>query len=331
VGIPRAILVPVDGSSFAEHALPYGLGIARRTGATLHLALVHVPADTMAPAYPLADVVEARLTEERDREVIYLDRLVERLAPSGVELRRALLHGRVSEALTAYVEEASIDLVAMTTHGRGGFQRAWLGSTTDAMCRECPAPILLIRPSATGGEVDASSDHAFRRVLAALDGSQASERALAGALALGVTAEASVVLAHVVGPPVAAASPYLPDPIQLTQEEVAARTARVQRYLTGVASWAELEDRAVETRIMTDYEPAPAILDLAETVDADLLVLGTHGRGGLRRLILGSVADKVVRGTHRAVFVHRGAGRNAWAERIPDDGSVDEAEAPALP
>jgi nucleotide-binding universal stress UspA family protein len=269
----------------------------------------------VAPTYPLADVVEARLVEERDQEVSYLEELAERLAPSGVTIHRAFLHGNVAEALAQFVDEQRIDLVAMTTHGRGGIQRAWLGSTTDAMVRQCRAPLLLMRPSDETREIRPTSDREIRRMLVALDGSQAAERALDAALELGIAASAAVILSHVLQPPVASASPYLPDTIHLTHEEIAAREAHVQEYLDGVAGGSGLAGRDVTTRIIVDYEPALGILDLADEAGADLVVMGTHGRGGVRRIILGSVADKVIRGTHRPVLVYRGEGRRAepWA------------------
>jgi nucleotide-binding universal stress UspA family protein len=318
VAIPRAVVVPVDGSNFAEHAIPYGLGLARRTGATLHLTLVHVPSDLATPGYPLGEVVAARVAEDRDREAAYLEELVERLAPSGVDLHPALLRGPVADALSAYAEEHEAALVIMTTHGRGGLQRAWLGSTTDGMVRRCCAPLLLIRPCDETREIHAASDRAFRKVLVALDGSETAERALADAVALPLTVDASLVLAHVMAPPVAASSPYLPQTIQLSQEEMEHREASLKAYLESVASVAELGERAVDTRVVVDYDVAPAIMDLAEETDADLIALGTHGRTGLRRMVLGSVADKVIRGTRRAVLVHRGRGGASWRKLHQD-------------
>jgi nucleotide-binding universal stress UspA family protein len=312
VAIPRAVVVPVDGSNFAEHAIPYGLAVARRTGAPLHLALVHVPGDLATPGYPLAEAVAARVAQDRDREANYLQELMERLAPSGVELRPALLRGAVADALSGYAEEHEVDLVIMTTHGRGGLQRAWLGSTTDGMIRRCCAPLLLIRPCDETREILPSSDRAFTRVLVALDGSETAERALADAVELPLTDDASLVLAHVMAPAVAAASPYLPQTIQLSEEEMAHREESLGAYLKSVAAVTELGDRAVETRVVVDYDVAPAVIALAEEVDADLIALGTHGRTGLRRMVLGSVADKVIRGTRRAVLVHRGRGGASW-------------------
>ncbi|MFO7893763.1 MAG: universal stress protein [Longimicrobiales bacterium] len=306
--MPRRVLVPVDGSNFSEHALPYALGVARRTGATLHLALVHVPAETVSSTYPLADAVEGHDAELREHDTTYMEGLVERLKPSRVEIRPALLGGRVGPALADYVDDVGIDLIVMTTHGRGGLQRAWLGSTADSLIRHCMIPILLVRPRDETREIGPDSDRIIGKVLAALDGSDTSETALRDAFELGITEGASLVLVHALQPPVAAASPYLPHTIQLTQDEMEAREGHMEDYLERVADQPWLGERETAVRVRVDYHPAPAILELAEEEDVDLIALGTHGRGGIRRLILGSVADKVIRGTHRPVLVHRGVG-----------------------
>ena len=309
--MPTSVLVPVDGSNFAEHALPYALGIARRTGARLHLSLVHVPPDIVSPHYPLAEALEAHEAERQDQDTAYIEDLVERLRPSGVELRSTVLRGRVAAALARHVEEEEIGLVVLTTHGRGGIQRAWLGSTADSLIRHCMIPILLVRPVEETREIGPEADRRLERLLVALDGSETAEIALRDALELGVTDGARLRLLHVLQPPVASASPYLPHTIQLTHDEMTAREEYMKRYLDDVAEKDWLKGHEVETQVVVEYHPAPAVLTAADEMDADLIVLGTHGRGGLRRMILGSVADKVIRGTHRPVLVHRGVGRIA--------------------
>lgn len=323
--MPSKVLVPVDGSNFAEHALPYALGVARRTGSTLHLALVHVPTEMVSPTYPLVDAMEDRDAELREHDAAYMEDLVERLEPSGVEVRPALLNGRVASALADYVDDRQIDLVVMTTHGRGGIQRAWLGSTADSLIRHCMIPILLVRPSEETREIGPESDREVHRVLAALDGSDTAETALRDAFELGITADASLILVHTLQPPVAAASPYLPHTIQLTHDEMEARERHMKGYLERVAGEAWLGDRSTELRVQVDYHPAPAILEVAEEEDVDLITVGTHGRGGLRRLVLGSVADKVIRGTHRPVLVHRGVGAIARLRTHGQSESSDDA------
>ena len=309
----RSILVPVDGSNFAEHALPYALTVARRSGATLHLALVHVPLEVVNPSYPLAEEIAERELEQRDHDATYLDGLMARMGASGVPIRRALLRGNVAAALGRYVEEHRIDLIVMTTHGRGGLQRAWLGSTADSLLRRLMIPLLLVRPAEETREIDPGAEITFRRILAALDGSRTAERALQDAIELGVTADATVMLATVLQPPITAYSPYIPHAVQITHDEVEARRVGMERYLTDVAAADWLAGRTVVKEMRVDYHAAHAIIELARLNEADLIVLGTHGRGGLRRFILGSVADKVIRGTSRPVLVHRGV---AADERI---------------
>lgn len=320
----NSVLVPVDGSNFAEHALPYALGIARRTGATLHLALVHVPADVVGPTYPLTEAIQAHHEEQRDHETAYVEELVERLRPSGVKIRPALLRGRVTPALAEYVDEEGIGVVVMTTHGRGGFQRTWLGSTADGLIRHCMIPLLLVRPADGTRDFGPDSDREIRRIVAAVDGSEAAEAALGDALKLGITRGATVTLLHVLQPSVAAASPYLPHSIQLTPDEAEAREAHMRRYMETLAASDMMKGWRSEARVVLDFQAAPALLDVAEELDADLIVVGTHGRGGLRRLILGSVADKVIRGTHRPVLVHRGVGRIARLTHLRDRHQTSE-------
>lgn len=231
--------------------------------------------------------MESQVGEDRERESEYMEGLLERLGPADMEVRPALLRGHVTDALVRYVDDHDIGIVVMTTHGRGGLERAWLGSTTDCMVRHCPAPVLLIRPSDATREVTPASDGVFNRLLVALDGSDIAEDALVAALGLGITEDASVVLMRAVSSP----------------------NHAVDEYLAGVARSTVLVGREVETRVVTDRDPASAIMETARALDADLIVMGTHGRGGLKRIIVGSVADKVVRGTHRAVLVNRGRRR----------------------
>lgn len=299
--MPRSILVPVDGSRFAEHALPHAL--ARRSGARVHLALVHVPLEVTSASPPLAEEVAATEAWQLEEESVYMERLLERLFADGIEPAYALLRGHVPAAIGRYVEDHEIELVVMTTHGRGGLQRAWLGSTADSLLRRLLIPLLLVRPSQETGEV-AVAEPRFSRVISALDGSRTAERALQDAVELGAAADAAITLAHILQPAVAAWSPYLPHPVQVTEDSL--RQGTMQRYLDAVAASPWLEGRSVGTVLRVDHNPAHALLDLAGELEADLIVMGTHGRGGLRRMILGSVADKVIRGTSRSVLVHRG-------------------------
>lgn len=298
----RAILVPVDGSNFAEHALPYALGVARRTAAVLHLGLVHTPVEVLNPNYPLAAQLERQDDRLRAWNAGYMEDLVARLRPSGVDVRPALLEGPVVPTLRRFVEENCVELVIMTTHGRGGVERAWLGSNADGLLRTLEVPLLLVRPSEETREIGPDSDQVFRRVVAAMDGSDMATAALRDAAELGVLGNASITLAHVLEPPVAPFTHYVGvDPDLLEARKIGAR-----HTLEALLREEWLRDRPVNVEVTVDHFPAECLLDLANHANADLIVVGTRGRGPLKRLLLGSVADKVIRGTYRPVLVRRG-------------------------
>src|SRR5688572_14495020 len=124
----RTILVPLDGSAFGEHALAPALGLARRVGATIRLALVHEPigaplATTPAPVLinpmPAVVVPDPRLDEElRAQRRSYLLSVAQRVAGQpGVRVTMKLLEGAVADALVGYADDIAADLVVMTTHG----------------------------------------------------------------------------------------------------------------------------------------------------------------------------------------------------------------------
>src|SRR5262245_58620128 len=131
----RSILVPLDGSPFGEHALPLALSLARRAGASLQLVHVHVP---VAPAFskgfiPNEAVWDVKLLEQSKD---YLNATARRLAAvSSVPTQPVLLHGSVPDAILERLRSTNVDLVLMTTHGRGPLARAWLGSVADELVR----------------------------------------------------------------------------------------------------------------------------------------------------------------------------------------------------
>jgi nucleotide-binding universal stress UspA family protein len=303
-----SILVPLDGSRFGEHALPYALTITRRTGARVEVVCVHVPPPPL-PSDTLLPPEDALDAEFRMQELDYLDGVVPKLSAAGMQATSSLLDGRtVVEALAEHAAVSGADLVVMTTHGRGPLSRFWLGSVADALMRRLTAPLLLIRPR----EDDAPSLAAalpLRRVLVPLDGSEEAEAVLQPAADL-AGADAEYTLFRVVDPlPVVGldAPLYSPrgDGPPSRRLQIAAEEARA--YLDGPARRLRGRGARVETRTAVDPSPGAAILYGAAAAKCDLIALATHGRGGLARLLLGSVADKVVRGAAVPVLVHRTA------------------------
>jgi nucleotide-binding universal stress UspA family protein len=299
----RKILVPLDGSSVGEQALPLALSVARRAEAALEVVHVHVP---LAPLYtePRPNMETPLETRARRQARAYLDEVARRLrAQVKVAVNTAFLEGAVAETLQAHAAAAGADLVVMTTHGRGPLNRLWLGNVADELLRKLSIPLLLIRPRQT--EVDLTSDPVLRRVLIPLDGSPLAESVLEPALALGGLVGAEYTLLRVVQP-VLYAAPALGGldsgwaDTTLTDE----LQTQAREYVDGVAK--RLRERSVSAQPVVTFDPSPAgaILEEAQARGSDLIALATHGRGGLRRAVLGSVADKVIRGSTSAVLVY---------------------------
>lgn len=294
------LLVPLDGSSFAESALPAALSIAGRTGGTIELATVREPLTAM--------VYQEWMGPDGGWEEPYLEVVIRRFSQaSEVELTGQVLSGRIAQALEEHVDEVGADLVVMATHGRGPLSRAWLGSVADSVIRRSTTPILLVRPEEDGeAERDVKElETEFSRILIPLDGSDLSETILEPAVALGRLFDASYTLVRVVHYPAGLASPYLPDTVTLNQQLVDEAKDRARAYLAGVAEGLREEGLQVETRVTVEPQPANGIVGLVREDGFDLIAMATHGRGGVSRALLGSVADKVLRGADTPTLVVR--------------------------
>jgi nucleotide-binding universal stress UspA family protein len=300
----RRILFPVDGSTFAEHALPYVADIARRESASVYVSLVHTTHTATALEPDMADRLRDWDRSQRERDAEYLKELGSRLQrETGGEVEPRLLDGEVVPMLEREVRALDIDLVVMTSHGRGGMERAWLGSVADALVRHLDVPVLLVRPS---DDEPLGRDEAggYGHVVIALDGSERADRAIEPALALAGSG-VRITLLRVVSPPPSVGSPYLPHAIQYSHDEVEKRTREAQVYLTERAASLRQDHPAldVEVAVVTDMHTARAILAFAEDGGAGLIAITTHGRSPASRLLMGSVTDKVVRAATVPVLV----------------------------
>ena len=307
----QSLLVPLDGSSFSEHALPVALGIARRAGAALHLIHVHPP---WAAGYAEASLVLDDSLEllAKQHEHTYLDDLVSRLkALAPVQVSSSLVEGDVPAMVRAAVTSTGADLVVMTTHGRSPLGRFWLGSVADELVRDVPAPMLLIRPH--DAKPDLTQEPTFRHLLLPLDGSPLAEQMIEPAVALGTLTNADYTLVRVIRTPAPWAFPAEPGSLEHNVEAMLDQLDKLEEqmrseaaaYLDGVAGRLRQRGLRVATRVVMADQPAPAILHEASPPAVDLVALETHGRRGLSRLLLGSVADKVIRGAAVPVLVQR--------------------------
>lgn len=283
----RSILVPIDGSKLAERALSIAIPLAEQHGARLILLHAHEPITVMnmvAAGVPFNDTAldETMRTDAR----AYVDKLAKRtrrLTTAPVE--GVFRDGAVASTLVAYAAESDVGLIVMSTHGRGGFQRFWLGSVTDAVLRQVTVPVLLVRGTRTVAKRILGTPP-FVRAVVPVDGSARAEEALSAAKALFGKAQARITLVHVLHPMSAVAGMNLKrDP----EAEV------VRDYLEPLARRTASETLEVRHEVKIDAHVARVLLAAAEAHDADLIAIAGQGLGGVQRLLVGSVADKLIR------------------------------------
>ena len=305
----RLLLVPLDGSVFAEHALSAAAAIAKRTKATILLARVHLPI-----GYGDLAGVEQWERDTRRDETEYLVRVAAGLEREhGVTVRTVLLNEPVTAALCERARDEHADLIVMCTHGHTGFSRAWLGSVADGVARNAAVPVLLLRPRhPQATERIESPDRLFESAVIPLDGSPLAEAVLDPAAMLATVMDSAVTLLRVVEPVVVRAVDYpLPYPLPLA---VADAEATERAMLTADTYLEEIARRVrsshprvvVSSQVRRGDRAAAAILDVAKQTNAGLVAMATHGRG-MSRLLVGSVADKVLRGSDVAVLLFRPA------------------------
>src|SRR5690606_21989880 len=201
-----------------------------------------------------------------------------------------------------YVREHAIDLVVMTTHGRGGISRAWLGSVADSFIRQSTAPILLIRPDARERSATAARQAPARHILIPLDGSETAERVIGAAVKLGSPSAARYLLLRVVTP-LSVVADYGPPSAVFDDPTLSDRRREAVEYVSRLAERMSDDGFDVAGAVVIAPSAAAAITEYADAHDADLIAIGTRGLGGPRRMLLGSVADKIVRTSRRPVLV----------------------------
>jgi nucleotide-binding universal stress UspA family protein len=304
----KHLLVPLDGSSLAEAALPAAVYLAQTLDASV--TLMHI-IETDAPEkvhgeQHLADPDEARH---------YLDEVATRAFPSSLRVERHV-HTRaasdVARAIFEHVDELAPDLIVMCTHGRGGLRGLLFGSIAQQVIALGQTPVLLIRPreegtTETGGEQTegiasppsgrqgVAPTFLLRRVLVPLDGNPDHEQGLDVAAGLARACSADVYMLMVIPTTdtltwhSGATARLLPSTtaalLDIAQDDAVSylRKCMAPLQATGLGVAAEIQRG----------EPAKTIVDTARRVEADLIALGTHGRSGMDAFWSGSITPKV--------------------------------------
>ena len=281
----RRILVPLDGSALAERALPYAEALAKRTGATLRLVQA-----VLAPVVPSNNWARAQQRAVMQAEE-YLRRTSAALAERGTAAETAVVYGDAAGVILDTVEAWPADLVVMATHGRSGLGRWLYGSVAKAVLVRSPVPVLLVRAWQAGQLAEAPGERP--RVLVPLDGSTFAESALPAARELAEALDGTLVLLQAIRQPEHALTADGRMVASVDQQLAAAREASLADLLD-VARRLGLEPGRVTLEVRVGA-PASAIVAASRAHQAALVVMATHGRTGLVRLVTGSVAGEVLR------------------------------------
>jgi len=298
----KTILVPLDGSTFGEHALPAALAIARKGSARIDLVHIHqVVATTISPAsVPFFDPkIDLDL---RDLEARYLEDVAAQIAAVwDGSVTHTVLDSPIIAALCQRAHEVDAGLIVLSTHGRGGVARAWLGSVADRIIRQAKIPTLAIRP--IGERPKLRHEPVFDHILIPLDGSPLAEQALSLITQIRGDTPAHYDLVRVVEPITHGMTISGVEPV-IDVEAQEAAWQQATHYLDQIAVPLRQRGHVVMTYVPIGH-PASAILERAEADATTLIAMTTHGRSGLARMIVGSVADKVLRGATSPVLIYR--------------------------
>lgn len=275
--------------------------VARSTGAAVRVVIVHDPSAYIpfAPGEVAIPIYDERLAEiHREADQQLLDKAVAQFAASGVEATGVLLEGTVIEALLEYAAYEKADLVVMGSHGRGGFERLRLGSVTTSYLTRSSVPTLLVPGSDASGNADLSSGV----LLCPLDGSPFAEQALKHAQSLAQAMGMRMHLIAVAVPHAVAMAPFGAEALLADSTAMQAEHETREAYLSEVAArcpegttWSAVSDMSV----------AQGLLAAARAMGASAMAVATHGRGGFKRLVLGSVTDELLRNSEVPVLVFR--------------------------
>ncbi|MFZ5917303.1 MAG: universal stress protein [Chloroflexota bacterium] len=296
------ILVPLDGSALAEQALPHAVALGQGLSAGLELLRTVVILPDAGDLLSEAGLEEAALIDRLDAEArAYLTKIAARLEAPGLKVQCTVEHGPAAETIVAHAERHAARLIVMATHGYTGIKRWSHGSVAERVLQSAGVPVLMVRGQ--DGEVKvAASAAAIRRVLVTLDGSSTAEQVLPAIAPIAQALESELVLFRV---PIVYASGTLMGEWYLPAQgtfEMAEQS--VQAYLDTTAQ--RLRERGLQVSTAMRIGPvADSIIEYAAVNRIDLIAICTHGRTGLARWALGSVADRVLRAGNVPILLVR--------------------------
>ncbi len=308
------VLVPLDNTEISEGIIPLVTQLAQGLDMEVVLATAinqdHTPRGLFdrirggigGPPSPTAEAISGPSNESAERDArSRLDKLAGGMTNHGVPASGMVGFGLASETIIRMATDSNCDLIAMSTRGRGALSSGLLGSVTYRTMHESPMPVLAVTPERAGHH--RTTEGGISTVVVPLDGSELAETALPHAVALCRGMDMKMVLLHVLP-----TNEFVYSDGNVGGQDVVANreelAAMARMYLTGIAR--RLEDEGLEVRMNVEVgRPSTVITAVARGTEPSMIVMASHGRSGMSRLLMGSVAEAVVRESGEPVLMVR--------------------------
>jgi len=305
----RRILVPLNQTLLSRSAVPLASSLALASGAQVVLLTIVSEATPFDPLIGI-DTEDTRNVSER-----YLSQIEDELHQQGIDAQQVILQGDPAAFIVMFAATQGVDLIVMATHARGGVDRWSLGSVADEVMRKSPVPVMLTRADSETKRTDTLLP---KRILVPLDGSTKSEWIMPIVVAVADIAQSEIVLLHVLPQHESdALMPAVHDNATDPAYDIVATTWGTRHavdYLEAVARRYGIPDRP-GTALVRVGEPPAHILGTAVQEAVDLIAITTHGRSGVRRFALGSVATRIVQESRLPLLTISVGAIEVWEDR----------------
>jgi nucleotide-binding universal stress UspA family protein len=309
----QRMLVPLDGSTLAEVVFPYARDLAGRLD--IDITLLHVSAPELSQFAPMrfapmrrAYIEQATKTlEEQARKIQKETGAHPETRP--IEVQGELAGGYPAEEILHYAEQNSIDLILMAAHGQSGVKRWAIGSVAGKVAGATAIPVWLIKP--TPSEETPYDEWPNKTLIVPLDGSELAESVLTHVEVL--AKQRGSVPVHVVllrvNEPMTIPAYYSPDISgasldwgSFIQQNAVRRRETAKEYLAEIEKRLERSSISVKS-VLIEGKPNDEIVDYANKLPFSMIIMATHGRSGLSRLVYGSAAANILQGVSRPMFI----------------------------
>ena len=288
----KRILCPIDFSEYSEHALRYAMKMAKWYGASLQV--LHV----MPPMMPLATSALAAAGHQLVRN--NLKSTIERWQDPEVDVAAELLESAsTAEMIMRRADALDVDLIVAGSHGRKGMRRMLLGSVVEPLLHRCRRPVLIVPAGLNLARLERPV--AFSRIICGVDFSDASVAALAYALSIAEECDARLTIVNAIEMPPELINPPQPPDFNIERARGAVAAERLTKLRALIPEHAR-DCCTVETAVV-EGGASRQLLRFADERQADLVVLGVHGRNALDLAVFGSTAKDVVTRAHCPVLI----------------------------